>query len=227
MNALNAHGRYRRSEIQSVKQQHAQAIFNNLYRASVMYRDTLSPDYIRYFGMPTVGDPHFDRQMATEQIDSWLTINQMVEYFRKGVVVSLLTHGDSKLIYDIVEQYLRAWKQELEVGINIGDAPIQDLIDMDRFANTVHAHAAQYMGVTHFSSEFVNALTNGGSLMNRDSLFKTPAPVEIDTGEPVVRKRQSMLEIFQDRIVTGTQRVEQQAVEQAGTVMPRWQRKRG
>jgi len=221
------HQRHRSAEAETVIQKHAQMIFNNLYRASVMYRDTLSPDYIRIFGMPTVGDPVFDRQMSTEQIDTWLTIDQMVEYFRKGVVVSLLDHQDSKRIYDIVEQYLRAWKQDLEVGINIGDAPIKDLIDLDRFANTVFSHAAQYMGVTYFSSEFVNALTNNGTLMNRDSLFKAPVPVEKDTGEPEVRKRQSMLQIFQERIVTGTQRVDPAVVQETSTALPRWQRKRG
>lgn len=224
---MTYHARYRRAETESVIQKHAQMIFNNLYMASVKYRDTLSPDYIRLFGMPTVGDAHFDRQMATEQIDSYLTINQMVEYFKKGVTVSLTNHGDSKAIYDIVEQYLRAWKQDLEVGINIGDAPIKDLVDLDRFANVVHGHASHYMGVTHFDSEFVNALTNGGQLMNRDSLFKAPVKVVEETGEPEVRRRQSMLEIFQERIVTGTQRVDPVVVETTTTSMPRWMRKRG
>ena len=222
--------RYRRAESESIIAKGAKQIFNNLYHASVAYKDTLSPDYIRIFGMPSVGDPHFDSQMRNEQIDTYLTINQMVEYFRQGITVSLLNHADSRVIYDIVEAYLRAWKQDLEVGINIGDAPIKDLIDLDRFANTVHAHASQYMGVTYFSSEFVNALTDNGKLMNRESLFRQPVAKVIVEGreEPAVRQRESMAQIFSERIVTGTQRVPQAAVEQAaGGVAPRWQRKRG
>lgn len=154
-------------------------IWDNIYQARVPYIDTLSVDNIRQFGLPTVGDMRLDKDMHTQPLNVVITINDMVEYFRRGVVVTLVNNQDAETIYNLINAYLLAWHGELEVGINIGDAPYDDLMLMDRFASAVYPHARRYGTLGKpLSNLFANLMTASGRYASRDSLFVEKPIVE-------------------------------------------------
>ena len=191
----------RRQQLQeSAVTTYGRPIWERLFKASVAYKESASVDYIRLFGLPTVGDATLDSQMHNQQIETYMTINKMVEYFKIGVSVSVLVHSDTKLIYQIISDYLNAWKEQLDKGINVGNAPIDDLVLLDQFAAVVHDHAAQHFTQEYISSAIANALDGGGKWANRESLLRTSKSVA-EVQEPY--KHQSLSELFSERASTG------------------------
>jgi len=129
-------------------------VFHELFMCRVSNIQSRSSDHIRYFGMPGIGDPEYDREMANELIDTAIPISKMVEFYEKGVIVRVIKPSDTKLIYDYISNHLNAWKNKLESsGMNMRDAPINDLILMDKFANAVYEHAKY-----EFTNDYVDSV---------------------------------------------------------------------
>lgn len=175
-------------------------IWEALFLASVQFKDSMSEDYIRLFGMPTVGDSSIDREMHTQPIYTFMTIDKMVEYFRRGIAVSIQNHSDTKRIYEIISNYINAWKHHLDRGINIGGAPIEDLILLDRFASTVFEHAVQHITPEYLKSDALKDLSGGGMWKGRDSFV----PAETKSADEHVnfQKHESLAQLFSERIIS-------------------------
>jgi polysaccharide pyruvyl transferase WcaK-like protein len=168
-------------------------IWQRLFPVSVAYRDTMSVDYMRLFGMPTVGDAGLDSAMHTDAVDSYITIDRMVMYFKEGIAVRLRCHTDTKVIYDILTEYLNGWKDSLRSGINVGGAPIDDLVLMDRFAATVFPHASHHFKEEDSFSNVVKGLMGGGGY-SRHSLMGHQDPSDVSPAAP--RQHVSLTELF-------------------------------
>lgn len=179
-------------------------IWERLFLTSMNYKDSLSTDDIRRFGMPTVGDSTIDADMQNHLIDKYLTIDQMVEFYKQGIPIYVKIHKETKDIYDIISAYLLCWKQNLENGINIGGAPIEDLINLDRFATTVYAHA-----VEHFTEEFIhsNIINYIGTRKVGRAAFAKKEEVYTTATEPEVKQRESLATLFSDRVYSARSRV--------------------
>lgn len=181
-------------------------LFNKLFRCKVPNIQSMSVDYIRHHGMPTVGIPEYDRTMANELVDRMLSVAQMVDYHRRGVEVRVTTRDDTKEIYDVITNHLLAWKRALEATRHPIDAPIDDLIALDEFANVVYPHAQPF-----FTKEAVDSLLarriTGVSKFSRDNLLAAPGPqiTRSSETEPKVEQeeadlgRESMGKIFAAR----------------------------
>lgn len=128
-------------------------IFNQKFRCSVPYIDMRSADHIRLFGTPTSGVKEIDLEASRERVETYLSINQMVEYYRRGALVGVKRVADTKVIYERIMDHLNAWKNQLQYGLNNADAPIDDLLLLDQFANAVYAHAKH-----HFKEEITDSL---------------------------------------------------------------------
>lgn len=176
-------------------------IWEALFMASVPFKDTMSDEYVRLFGMPTVGDPAIDRDMHNQPIYTYMTINKMVEYFRSGISVKVQKHSDTKRIYDTISRYINCWKEHLDHGINIGDAPIDDLILLDRFAGVVFEHAVQHFTREYLNSDAIRDLTGGGTWMSRSS-FDKPVVIQENDEAQQFQKHQSLAQLFSERIIS-------------------------
>lgn len=119
----------------------AWALFNTKFHCRVSNIQSMSIDYMQEVGLPAIGDRRYDQEMANELIDRMLTINEMVEFHKKGVTVRVVKYDDTKKIYELISNHLIAWKNQLENGANTRGAPIDDLILLDQFANVVYKHA--------------------------------------------------------------------------------------
>lgn len=128
-------------------------IWHKLFLCRVNAFKSRSIEDVEHFGVPFSGDPLYDQAMMQEDRQRMLTIDQMVEFFRQGIVVGVVKPSDTKVIYEHITDHLNAWLKKLENGWHIGDAPIDDLILMDKFANAVHKHARH-----HFTTEIVDSL---------------------------------------------------------------------
>jgi len=168
-------------------------IFNPKFRATVPYIHSMSADYVKQFGTPTSGDRADDRAMLNERIDTMMTIDEMVEYYRKGVVVGVKLRDDVIKIYQHVTNYLVHWNRILTTQINILDAPFEDLELMNQFADAVYDHAKWDLPkVDH--EEFV--FMDQSPISNTSILQGTRGEINHEDGEYVPPQRDSFAEAF-------------------------------
>lgn len=178
-------------------------LFNKLFMCRVPYLQTMSAEYIREYGVLASGDPVRDKALGSETITTMLSIAKMIEYFSKGVTVGVVRYEDTKKIYEYISNHLQAWKRELEYSVN-ADAPVEDLLLMDRFASAVYVHARHQFTQDYADGIIARRLT-GGMSVNKNTLFrpKEPPPVETNTTSDDPHQhlpaRHSMADVFASR----------------------------
>lgn len=134
----------------------ADVLWDHLYLVKFPKMATTSVDYLRAVGMHITGDRRIDETMAGEWITTYISIARMIEYYEKGVQIRIIKEDDVEDIYYKISAHLDAWINHLRYAINIGDAPIEDLIEMDRFANDIYSHAKYRM-----TGEVMNSFLRG------------------------------------------------------------------
>jgi len=154
-------------------------LFNKMFRCRVGNLDSMSADYVRYYGMPTSGDPAYDEQVAKELVDRYLTIDDMMAYAKRGVAVEVNKPEDTKVIYEIISNHLVAWKNQLEHQLGKPDPElVEDLIRMDNFANIIYAHAKYHFAPDTLDSAFARNISSLLSISNANLLAKPAEPVD-------------------------------------------------
>lgn len=176
-------------------------IWVRLFLVSLNYKHSLTTEQIRMFGMPTVGDDKIDSDMQNGLIDKYITIDTMVDYYKEGIPIYIKNHKETKDIYDIISAYLICWKQNLENGINIGGAPIEDLVALDRFASSVYDHAVEHISDDFIHSNMINYI--GKRKIGRAAFEKEPEVV-LTPGQ--VKQRESLASLFSERVFTARNR---------------------
>lgn len=146
-------------------------IWENLYAVKVPYIATLSEERLRTSGVLSTGNKLLDASVQKGSVRVMITINDIVEYFRKGVSVTFAQPADTREIYDIVNNYLLAWRQHADNGINMGNVPVEDLLLLDNFAEMIWPLAAKFGAIKPVrGSSFTSLLDMGsGHLLSRSS----------------------------------------------------------
>lgn len=185
-------------------------LWEYLYRVRIPYIHARSIEDIKMYGTNITGVPEIDKDYASEIITCMITVNQMVEYYKEGVPIRIPSQSDIKEIYDSISDHLYAWKDRLYAGINIFNAPIEDLILMDKFANAIYDHAKY-----HFTDDVLNSLTASHlvnlSPINTMNMFKPSVKEYIkgtsgvtiinkETEEEKLPERESLGEYFGKRM---------------------------
>lgn len=177
-------------------------IWRQLYMCRVNNIQTMSLDYIKIFGMPNSGHQQHDMQTANELITRMLSIADMVKFHNEGIIIRLVNYNDAKPIYEHITNYLNMWKNQLETGYHVRSAPIDDLLAMDKFANSLYAHAKH-----QFTQDYVDSIlarrmstlfkVNRNTVLKPKKADKVIYSGEAITSEPVEdNKRVSMAEMF-------------------------------
>ena len=128
------------------------AIFDKLYRVSIPTRMMHSIEEQRMFGVRAIGDKTLDNALVNERTITWISIDKMVEYFKDGVTVGIVDPEDCKRIYEAISPHLSHWIAHFQRGVNFSNAPVEDLILMDKFAATVYSHAKY-----HFTTDLMTS----------------------------------------------------------------------
>lgn len=181
-------------------------LWDYLFKCRIPNLQTMSEEYIRFFGMPTTGDPGIDQAMADQWITTMIPISKMVEYSKQGISIKIVKYDDVKTIYSYISLHLQAWKNQIGNGLNIGDAPIDDLIALDEFANLVYDHA-KYQFTRSMADSILARHLNGVTKFNKTNFFKPDINItnpdnitKINDAEDVkLPERESMADIFKDR----------------------------
>lgn len=184
-------------------------IWEKLYLVSVPELYATSETFVRQYGTPITMDKGVDRALNNQWFTRYMTINQMVDLWREGSHVKIHSEADIKDIYDNIATHLEGWKFQLERGINIGGAPLDDLIAMDDFANAVYKHARHHLTQAVVDSIFARQLSATAGITPGN--FFTQKPVqhtETDSAklqqqiEDDLPKRDSLGDFLKDRLVS-------------------------
>jgi hypothetical protein len=191
-------------------------IWEHLFRVSVTSHGLRGVSGLRQSGVLLSGHQEIDKDAGNREVVTYMCINDMLELFRVGTPIKVCNVADTKKIYDNISAHLQMWKYQLEKGVNLGNAPIEDLMLLDRFANTVYAHAKyQFRGdvldnivAKHFAQM---GRVGTHNFFNPGALFKvsganvqtTPDGVTMINGDPVDKppERESFNDFFQERMV--------------------------
>lgn len=183
-------------------------IFEYVFNVRYPELQSRSVDHIKHFGTPSTGNKDIDRNINSQLVNSWITIAKMVEYHEANCPLIFPNQEDIKMIYECISNHLYLWKKELENGINLGDAPILDLIALDKFANGVYAHA-KYQFTPQIAESLLVQHMNGISRVNKRNFFKTkPKEVQVDKDGSVniehdpYPKREELTDMFRERMVS-------------------------
>jgi hypothetical protein len=211
--------RYRSRFGQSVPDGLFEHIWDHLYKVRVPYLATMSEEYIKQFGVPTSGDKKIDREQMRQLITTYMPIAKMVDLFKQGTNIRLVEPDAPKKIYEAVSKYLDYCRDILENEINVADAPLEDLLAMDHFANSVYEHAKYHMVSSNPSSHLANALskftgfrfrTDRLSLLPSAQLEQSINPVTVGENQEQsindLPKRESLADLFKDQMVNGIYR---------------------
>ena len=176
-------------------------IWHVLYRCRVPYGATFSVDQLRRFGYPTSGDRARDQQQINVNEDRMLTIDQMFEYWRAGVTVSLVTYSDSEKVYNAITAYLEHWKRELLNMIDASRAPTSDLIQLDEYASVVYDKAKHCFTKADVDSILARRMTSllrfgKGNILIDKPTEKAQAEAEKEDVDPHP-PRQDNIEFFE------------------------------
>lgn len=169
-------------------------IFERKYEIRIKAIDNTSVDEISHYGRHTTGDKDYDNALLNELITRWMSINEMVEYYKRGKPFRVVNIKDTEEIYTTVHQYLLCWENRLKNSVNIGNAPIEDLIDLDSFASKVHGYACETMTVQRTQSSLMNYFNSVG--LGRGGSYP---PVQED--KPALKTHNSLAEIFSEAIM--------------------------
>lgn len=179
-------------------------IFNDLYMCRVPVFRSRTVEDIEMFGTPASGDSEYDKTMLNERRAMMLTINQMVEYYKRGVVIGLMKTEDSKKIYEVIIDHLKLWQDTLTRSPNVrpDNEVLDDLVQLDKFASAVYQHAQHFFKQGFIESFLLRRMTSLGSAIGLPST----ASMELPTlGAPVEKKewqpqpRESLADIFAAR----------------------------
>lgn len=184
------------------------AIWEKLYLVTVPEIHATSEAFVRQYGTPITMDRQVDRTLSNQWFTRYMTINDMVDLWREGSHVRIHSEKDIKDIYDTLAAHLEGWKHQLERGINIGGAPLDDLIAMDDFANAVYKHARHHLTQDIVDSIFAKHLSASAGVTPGNFFARPVVPTETDSAkiqqqiEDNLPKRDSLGDFLKHRLVS-------------------------
>lgn len=170
-------------------------IWEYYFRVRFPYLQARSIDHVKLLGVAVSGNKHVDSDLNNQLTTTYMTINTMVDYFKEGVPIRVIDIKDTKIIYDYISRHLAAWKDRLFRGINIGNAPIDDLIAMDYFANSVYEHA-KYMFIDNLPDSITARYASSLQNLNPMNFFIKPAS---NIKEDDIAERDSYISFFKEK----------------------------
>ena len=176
----------------------AAPLFDRVFRCSVSRNLTTSSYYIETFGFVGTGVPEVDRTLKDEIIDTYINIDKMLDYHRQDIPFRVHNYDDTKIIYELIQEHLEAWKMRLDNAINIADAPIDDLIALDKLATAVYDKARHSYKPEEAGSSFTRFLSRHVTLSSSRLRPLTPEVRDVVIGavEDDKPKRKELAESF-------------------------------
>ena len=101
---------------------------------------------------------HF--RYAHAPVDTYLTINHCFEIWRAGHEVVVKKVEDTLEMFGILTLHLQTWVGYLDRGIQVSEAPFEELLAIDKFIDKIYPHAqkARTQHGIHYFKESMSSL---------------------------------------------------------------------
>ena len=131
-----------------------------LVRISELYLRTAND--VKMHGTYITGYKEIDDDVYNRNVTVYMNIPTMVKHYHNGATISVVNASDLRIMYETIVDHLHKWSGILDRELNVGDAPIDELIQLDAFAEHLFRHTRY---------EYVNNREIGGVIgaMNRIS----------------------------------------------------------
>lgn len=188
------------------------AIWENYYRVRMNYLHSRPMEHLKKYGTRISGIEEIDKQLDRQMIETEMTIDMMFEKWRSGVTIHVVNYDDTAEIYKIIQAHLVTWAEYLTHGVNVGDAPLKDLMELDKFAAVVYDKAVSVFSAEEQNMALAHNFMNVQSINFFNVLKRRHTDISTkvsDTGVEVVRiekedkklpERNSMKDIFNAEI---------------------------
>lgn len=135
-----------------------QILFFKRFKCSVPAISLKSVSEIRERGVYAINnDEETTRVMHHAEIETLLTVNHLFEIWKNGYSPTVTNASDCVEIFNAVTNHLQQWVGYLNQGIQVSDAPFEELIDMDKFADVIYSYARferVKRGINYFADLF-------------------------------------------------------------------------
>ena len=195
-------------------------IWERLFNVRIQQKFLQSDLDLKTFGLLSTGDQHYDNALHNQLVDVMITIDSMVEYYKKGITVRISKHEDTKIIFEIIKEYLEAWYYKLQNGINVSAAPMDDLTLLDKFAASIYPHAKIHFKVEDFMNK-VQQSFGFTSILNRHSNVLLEAP-KVNDEPDNSDKYESIAALISNRINKTTVNADINSNPDRSSIKPRW-----
>ncbi len=195
-------------------------IWERLFNVRIQQKFLQTDSDLKLFGMISTGDQYYDNALHNQLVDVMLTINSMVEYYRKGITVRISKHEDTKIIFEIIKEYLEAWYYKLQNGINVAAAPMDDLTLLDQFAASIYPHAKLHFKIEDFMTK-VQESFGFTSMLNRHTNVVLEQP-KVNQEQPDNDKYESIAALIANRANRNTVNSDINKNTDSSSIKPRW-----
>lgn len=188
---------------ENIRKDTASPLFDRMFLCRFPQIESIPIDQQKAIGTYSTGDKALDiALMKSEYLTTYINIDKMLDFFRRGVNFYIVNRSDTVKIYELISEHLDAWCQTIDVGLNIGNAPIEDLIDLDRLADLIY-DKAKYKYKEKNLQDFFDSKLASINRFNAFNLFNTPIStmnkVESITQEPTDRFENRLEEQEEER----------------------------
>lgn len=174
-------------------------IFDVLFLVSVNQLDITTADYINQLGFIDSGDPGINREIASENIQTMISIATMVDYNRKGINFHIVDSNDTVVIHEYIQHHLARFARKMSGHrrLNRSAYPIDDLIALEHLADKVYGHAKFLETGVDERGFFENMLESAGL----GSFFTGSGEMtdEEIADLPENRERETFVEVFKSK----------------------------
>jgi len=216
----------KRRQEEALKNDTTHAIWELKFHVKVPQLAVRGIEMIRLRGTLVSGVKEIDDDIKNRLISTYCSINEMIELYRQDIPVRVTNVADTKTIYEHITTHLVAWRDQLKRGVNLGRAPIGDLILMDRFATTVYAYAKyRFLEQGDELDSLLARHITGIMGVSMNNFFDTKAIARmkmkevgenatidehgntvINGNDTVIPARESYSEFFEERLINGSWR---------------------
>lgn len=136
-------------------------IFHREFMCKMSVIDGMTINDLEVYGMRCSGIPDLDQFTANELVTRLLPISKMAMFYQNGARLYICNPEDTKTIYELISAHLTAWKHFIDTSPIIqGDPPLEDLLLLDQFANSIYVHARWHLDTEWITSDIVRSMTN-------------------------------------------------------------------
>ena len=149
-------------------------IWDIRYHVTYNFLNARSINDVKARGVRVTGIKRFDNEVKHEVVRAWLSINEMLDLYKRGIDVGIINRADVVKIYEAVQDHLYESISSTKQSINVPVKILEDLVDLDKFARSIYEHAKFDFSQKPEVSDFLRAVNSKNANVFNNRLFMHP-----------------------------------------------------